>query len=99
MGNGPGGVPIRIKHLLHSPYLTLTRVISLIYIFIYIYMYGHVSQKCLLKVPPHAGLSIPWTKDCSRSTRVHIACIFNTHPVHGCKVGMGVVESCMCPMS
>ena len=26
-----GGVPIRIKHLLHSPYLTLTRVISLIY--------------------------------------------------------------------
>ena len=31
MGNEPGGVPIRIKHLLHSPYLTLTRVISLIY--------------------------------------------------------------------
>ena len=29
--NEPGGVPIRIKHLLHSPYLTLTRVISLIY--------------------------------------------------------------------
>ena len=30
--NEPGGVPIRIKHLLHSPYLMLTRVISLIYI-------------------------------------------------------------------
>ena len=29
--NEPGGVPLRIKHLLHSPYLTLTRVISLIY--------------------------------------------------------------------
>ena len=32
--NEPGGVPIRIKHLLHSPYLTLTRVISLIFIYI-----------------------------------------------------------------
>ena len=29
--NEPGGVPIRIKHLFYSPYLTLTRVISLIY--------------------------------------------------------------------
>ena len=29
--NHAGGVPIRIKHLLHSPYLTLTRVISLVY--------------------------------------------------------------------
>ena len=48
--NEPGGVPIRIKHLLHSsavrygeifhlPYLTLTRVISHIYIYIYIYIY------------------------------------------------------------